>query len=42
MLIQVKKKLQKIQKVQWRIILGETKFSYKEYSPVLNIQKIKK
>ena len=41
MLIQVNK-LQKIQKVcDWRII-GATKFPYKEYSPILNILKIKK
>ena len=41
MLIQVNK-VQKIQKVHdWRII-GETKFLYKEYSPILNILKIKK
>ena len=41
MLIQVNK-LQKIQKVHdWKII-GETKFPYKEYSPILNILRIKK
>ena len=41
MLIQVNK-LQKIQKGHdWRII-GGTKFPYKEYSPILNILKIKK
>ena len=41
MLIQVNN-LQKIQKVHdWRII-GGTKFPYKEYSPTLNVLKIKK
>ena len=42
MLVQVNKS-QKIQTVHdWRIILsGETKFPYKEYSPILTIQKLR-
>ena len=34
--------LQKIQKVHDQRIIGETKFPYKECSPILNILKIKK
>ena len=42
MLVQVNK-LQKIQKMNdWRVILGEAKLLYKEYSPILNILKINK